>query len=79
MFERHILVSDVRRVLETGDTISDYREDRPLPSRLVLGWVSGKPIHVVAADDPDSDITIVVTAYVPDLSQWHPDFRRRRR
>jgi hypothetical protein len=79
MFERQISVDDVRRVLESGETIAEYSDDRPLPSRLVLGWVLGKPIHVVAADAKDSDITVVITAYRPDPGRWYSGFRWRRR
>jgi hypothetical protein len=79
MFERHISAQDVRHVLESGETIAEYLHDRPIPSRLVLGWVLAEPLHVVAADDPDGDITVVITAYRPDAGRWHPGFRRRRR
>jgi len=79
MFERNISVDDVRHVVATGETIFEYPDDHPLPSRLILGWVSVEPIHVVAADEASSDITMVVTVYRPDPSQWSWDFRRRRR
>ncbi len=47
-------------------------------SRLVLGWSGGRALHVVAADDPDSDLTIVITVYHTDPAIWSPDFRSRR-
>jgi hypothetical protein len=31
----------------------------------------------VAADDPDSDITVVITVYQPDPELWDHDFRER--
>jgi hypothetical protein len=34
-------------------------------------------VHV-AADDPESDITVVITVYRPDPERWEPDFRKRR-
>lgn len=79
MFERQISVGDVRWVLESGETIAEYSDDRPLASRLVLGWVLGKPIHVVAADEEESEITVVITAYRPDADRWYSGFRWRRR
>lgn len=79
MFERAITVDEVRQVLATGDTIREYTDDRPYPSRLVLGWSKDRPINVLAADDPDSSLTVVITAYVPDPARWEPGFRRRRR
>ena len=78
MFEREIGVSDVMDILETGDIIARYDRDRPYPSRLVLGWSGGRPLHVVAADDPASDITVVITVYRPDPDMWTRDLRRRR-
>jgi hypothetical protein len=78
MFEREIGVSDVMDILETGDIIVRYDRDRPYPSRLVLGWSGGQPLHVVAADDLESDITVVITVYRPDPDMWTRDFRRRR-
>jgi hypothetical protein len=76
--ERRISVDDVRRALAGGETIEQYAQERPYPSRLVLGWVGGQPLHVVAADDPARDLTVVITAYEPDPKLWEPDFRRRR-
>ncbi len=42
MFERKISPADVRAILESGETIEEYLDDIPYPSRLVLGWVSGR-------------------------------------
>ena len=78
MLERQISVDDVRWVLETGETLAEYQGDRPIPSRLVLGWVLVRPIHVVAADQEDSEITVVITAYQPDPNAWFRGFRWRR-
>jgi hypothetical protein len=49
---------DVRHVLQSGDTIAEYHDGRPIPSRLVLGWVRHRPIHVVAADDPHARLPL---------------------
>lgn len=61
-----------------GETIEDYPADPPFPSRFVLGWVGERPLHVVAADDPASDITIVITVYQPAPALWEYGYRRRR-
>ena len=79
MLERQISVDDVWWVLESGETIAEYADDRPIPNRLVLGWVLSQPLHVVAAADEHSDITVVISAYRPDPNLRCPDFRRRRR
>jgi hypothetical protein len=51
----------------------------PYPSRLLLGFVGGRALHVVVADSADDGETIVVTVYEPDPALWRPGFRRRRR
>lgn len=79
MFERGISPSDVRSVLERGETIGDYADDRPHPSRLVLGWIRKRPLHVVAARRTDRNETIVITVYEPDPELWEPGFRKRRK
>jgi hypothetical protein len=58
--------------------IEDYPTDTPYPSRLILGWVGARPLHVVAADNAAAQETIIVTVYEPDPLLWHPGFRQRR-
>jgi len=41
MFVRSIAVTEVRTVIEQGDTIERYPQDTPYPSRLVLGFAVG--------------------------------------
>lgn len=79
MVERHITVADVREVLESGEVIEAYPDDTPYPSRLVLGWRGVRPIHVVAAENRNTDETIIITTYEPGADQWEAGFRRRRR
>ena len=76
MAERGISVEDVRRILETGEVIEDYPNDFPYPSSLVLGWIGGRAMHVVAATTPDEKI--VITVYEPDPVRWEPDLKRRK-
>ena len=78
MFERSIRPEDVGEVLAAGEVIMGYPEDSPFPSRLVLGWRGSRPIHVVAADNPRTGETIVISSYEPDPRRWSADFRRRR-
>lgn len=77
MFERGISREDVASVLETGEIIREYEDDKPFPSRLVLGWRNERPLHVVAADD-DNDQTIVITAYEPDSAIWQAGFKKKK-
>ena len=78
MAERGITVDDVRAVLATGETIEDYPDDTPYPSRLLLGWVSERPLHLVVARSGAADEMIVVTVYEPDAARWDTEFKRRR-
>jgi beta-phosphoglucomutase-like phosphatase (HAD superfamily) len=77
MFERRITVEDVQAVVTNGEVIQSYPEDKPYPSRLVLGWRGARPIHVVVAEDSEEGILVVVTAYEPDPIQWGAGFRRK--
>jgi hypothetical protein len=79
MFERKVDTGDIRAVLESGETIENYPDDLPYPSRLILGWRGKRPLHVVAADNAAGDEVIIVTVYEPDVHQWESDFRRRKR
>jgi TusA-related sulfurtransferase len=66
MSEREITERDVRDILYGGETIEAYTDDTPYPSRLVLGWCRGRPLHVVAAENAEAQETIVITVYHPD-------------
>jgi hypothetical protein len=77
MFERRITVDDVRSAVTNGEVIQNYPEDKPYPSRLVLGWRGTRPIHVVVAEDSEADILVVVTSYEPDPIQWDSGFKRK--
>ena len=79
MFERGITSDDVKSVIAGGEIIAEYPGDSPYPSRLMFRYLRGRPIHLVAALDEDRGTCIVVTAYIPGLDQWQPDFRTRRR
>lgn len=77
MFERAISTMEVARILNHGKCIINYPDDTPFPSRLVLGWSSERPIHVVAADSPENE-TIIITVYEPDPALWEPGFERKK-
>jgi hypothetical protein len=77
MSQRRIDQNDIRQILETGDVIEDYPDDTPYPSRLLLGWIDERPIHVVVAERGDADEAIVITVYEPDPARWAPGFRKR--
>ena len=76
--ERDISIDEVESVLETGEVIEEYPDDTPFPSRLTLGLPNNRPLHVVAADETDTDITHIITAYQPDPEKWDESFKRRK-
>ena len=78
MFERGISEAQVRQVLEGGEEITAYPDDKPYPSRLLLGWQGERPLHVVAAYNAQEDEEIVITVYEPEASLWEDGFKRRR-
>ena len=79
MFERRLSVEEVRLALAGGENIEEYPDDRPYPSRLVLGWCGPRPLHVVVADNATGDELVVITVYEPDAALWSDDLRRRRK
>ena len=79
MFERQITAGEVRQAIRNGKTIADYPHDKPFPSKLILGWVADRPIHVVIAEEPSSGNVIVITVYEPDPTRWDETFEKRRK
>jgi len=76
MAERGLREEEVAQVVAAGKEIESYADDKPYPSRLLLGWVEGRPIHVVTAAAEHG--IIVVTVYEPDPDLWEAGFERRR-
>ena len=79
MFARRITDENVRWVLGHGDTIEDYSDEMPLPSRLISGKRGNRPLHVVVAETMTEGETLVITAYEPDPSQWKSNLRERKK
>jgi len=79
MFERNISTDDVRQVLENGEMVEEYPEDKPFPSKLILGRIGSRPLHVVVAHDKATNEKIVITVYEPEPTMWEADFKRRKR
>ncbi|MCR2830917.1 DUF4258 domain-containing protein [Acidithiobacillus ferrooxidans] len=77
MFQRAITQEAVLHTLGNGQVVEEYLDDRPYPSRLLLGNQGGCPLHVVVAYDPANRQCIVITAYIPGPDQWDDTFSRR--
>ena len=78
MMERGISRETVKEVLRNGELVEDYPDDKPYPSGLFLGWIKGKPLHVVAAFDSLTGWCFIITAYKPDLEHFESDYKTRR-
>ena len=78
MFERGFSTDEVLTAMKVGHVIIDYPDDRPYPSHLLLAYLGIRPIHLVVAQEPESAICFVVTAYSPDPLIWSADFTTRR-
>ncbi len=77
MFKRAISVGDVKHVIETGEVIREYLDDKPYPSYLMLGLANFKNLHIVVASDEGLAKCIVVTAYEATTDVWESDFRTK--
>lgn len=78
MFSRQINDENVRYVIKKGEVIEDYPNDTPYPSKLILGWIGSRPLHIVVAENKDQEELIIITVYEPNLDKWETDFRRRK-
>ena len=79
IFQRGIARKAVFEVLQKGEVIEEYPDDKPWPSALFLGWIDNQPLHVVAAYSKELKKTAIITVYEPSLDYFENDFRTRRR
>ena len=77
--ERGITRNTVTDALVNGKIIEDYPDDKPYPSALFLGWVGGKPLHIVVALDEKHHWAYIITTYEPNLKYFEADFKTRRK
>ena len=74
--DRMIRRAEVRNVIERGQVIEDYPTDARGHSCLMLGCgTDSRAIHVVCA--PKDDYLAIITAYLPNETEWSIDFSRR--
>ena len=78
MFDRDIRHDEVTEVICLGEVIADYPDDEPFPCCLMLGFVHGRPLHVVVAVETKSSSCYIITAYDPDPNLWEKGFKTRR-
>ena len=76
---RKIALETIEEAIRGGEIIEDYPDDPRGPSCLILGVAQeGRPIHVVCGKMGHDQI-LVITAYEPNLEEWKPDWRTRRK
>ncbi|MDH5717846.1 MAG: DUF4258 domain-containing protein [Spirochaetia bacterium] len=74
--KRMISSDEIREVIMQGIIIEDYPEDTRGHSALVLGkGIKERPIHIVCS--PKNDYLAIITAYIPEPTQWSEDYKRR--
>jgi len=75
--QRMISTGEVEIVVTQGELIEDYPSDPRGHSCLMLGFGEGnRAVHVVCS--PKDEYLAIITAYLPDPTQWSDDFKRRR-
>jgi len=75
--QRMISSNEVEVVVTQGELIEDYPSDPRGHSCLILGFGdAARAVHVVCS--PKDEYLAIITAYLPDPTQWSEDFRRRR-
>lgn len=79
LFERKLTKQAVTDVITTGEIIAEYPNDSPYPSYLILGFVSGRALHVVVAFDKQTRLCYIISAYEPNTKQWGKDFKTRKK
>ena len=79
MFKRSISVDHIRWIIESGEVINEYPNDKPYPSFLLFGYVSRRAIHLVLGRNLTDNNCVVITAYEPSLDIWETDFKTKRK
>ena len=79
MFQRNISVIEVETILQIGEIIMEYQEDKPFPSKLQLATINLRPLHLVSSFDFEEQKTIIITVYEPSLERWEKDFKTRKK
>lgn len=73
MVARRITQQEVEIVLAEHRIVAESLTDKPFPSKLLLGSLQGKPLHVVVAQDYHGRC-FIITVYQPDPLIWNDDF-----
>lgn len=76
---RKISLTTIEDAIRTGTIIEAYPNDPRGPSCLMHGLTEeGRPLHVVCGRIDREEI-FIITAYEPNLEEWEPDWRTRKK
>jgi hypothetical protein len=79
MFQRNISTNEVEEVLESGEVIMEYIDDKPFPSKLLFSIINLRPLHIVCSFNEKENTSIIITVYEPSLDVWENDFKTRKK
>ena len=78
LVERNISFEEIDEAFGGLEVITEYADDRPYPSCLVLGLTAaGRPLHMVYSVNESVRTVYVITVYEPEASRWNEGFTRR--
>ena len=80
IIERKISILEVEEALANCNIIESYKEDKPFPSYLVLGYTKDKrSLHILVALDKMERYIWIITVYEPDHSKWFTQMTKRKK
>jgi hypothetical protein len=77
MFERDVSCRELDKIIRKGELVENYPNNIPYPSKLVMGRVNNRLLHVVFTFNKDDKSAVVVTVYEPDPRKWDRNSVRR--
>ena len=77
MVERNVSTEELSRIIRNGKVIERYKNESPYLSRLILGEVNNRPLHVVITENDIEKKIVVITVYEPDPRKWIKNDERR--
>ena len=78
MFERNVSMKRVQEAVDTGVTVEDYSAEMAEPGRLILGYQGSRPFHLVISENPETNLTTIITVYIPDPDRWNKNYKSRK-
>ena len=75
MIKRSISRQEIETVIDEGEIIEEYPDDKYSPSCLLYGKTkAGRTLHIQVSFPP---VVVVITAYEPDPEEWISGRKRR--